>query len=212
MTPQNYNQAILALAQTAISELEQWSEQFKSPRTPAQQSHYLCSWLVEALKKKRFSKLVAQDIESWIRMARSQGAGAQLPKRMQQIVKYYSIAQQSELLGDQLQSLFAQLEQQDWTVINDTEIDAKLKLNSDGSSSIIACAQELTQGIEKGELVKPINLYVRGSETTLASLGLSLGLIFSQGNKKTSLIKHHKTYQVSPHNQHANLCLLLLDD
>ncbi|HCE53359.1 MAG TPA: hypothetical protein DER18_18400, partial [Shewanella baltica] len=70
-------------------------------------------------------------------------------------------------------------------------------------------AKEFNQHIKDNQLVKPINLYVRADEQTLTRIALSHGLLLSQGNKKTSLIKHHKTYQIFPHNQQPALCQLL---
>ena len=83
MNSQTYNQAILELALAGLTDLTTSAQAKKAQRTPAQESHFLCNWMVEALKEKRFSKLVAEDLTTWIRMARSQGAGAELKRLLE---------------------------------------------------------------------------------------------------------------------------------
>ncbi|QYX65964.1 DUF2913 family protein [Shewanella putrefaciens] len=210
MNSQTYNQAVLELALAGLADLTASAQTKKAQRTSAQESHFLCNWMVESLKEKRFSKLVAEDLTAWIRMARSQGAGAELKRLLERIVHQYQTVEKSEqALGTALNAMIATLKQAEWLVFTDTEISAKLKLDADGQSSLVIDAKEFNQHIKDNQLVKPINLYVRADEQTLTRIALSHGLLLSQGNKKTSLIKHHKTYQIFPHNQQPALCQLL---
>uniref|UniRef100_UPI0040474907 DUF2913 family protein n=1 Tax=Shewanella baltica TaxID=62322 RepID=UPI0040474907 len=210
MNSQTYNQAVLELARAGLADLTASAQAKKAQRTPAQESHFLCNWMVEALKEKRFSKLVADDLTAWIRMARSQGAGAELKRLLERIVHQYQTVETSEqALGTALNAMIATLKQAEWLVFTDTEISAKLKLDGDGQSSLVIDTKEFNQHIKDNQLVKPINLYVRADEQTLTRIALSHGLLLSQGNKKTSLVKHHKTYQIFPHNQQPALCQLL---
>lgn len=208
--PLTYNQAMLVLAQAGLEALANSASQHKAKRTPAQESHFLCSWMVESLKEKRFSKLVADDLTQWIRDARSQGAGAQLPDLFSRIVRQYQVAtSKTQDLGDALGQLIEAMKALDWLVITDSDIDTKLKLDGQGQSSLIISAKALAGHIANGELIKPISLYLRGDENVLAQQALAQGLIVSQGNKKTSLIKHHKAYILTPNNNLAQLCLLI---
>lgn len=210
MNSQTYNQAVLELALAGLADLTASAQTKKAQRTSAQESHFLCNWMVESLKEKRFSKLVAEDLTAWIRMARSQGAGAELKRLLERIVHQYQTVEKSEqALGTALNAMIATLKQAEWLVFTDTEISAKLKLDADGQSSLVIDAKEFNQHIKDNQLVKPINLYVRADEQTLTRIALSHGLLLSQGNKKTSLVKHHKTYQIFPHNQQPALCQLL---
>ena len=209
---ETYNSAILNLAVTGIHDLTESNKQHKGVRTPAQESHFLCNWMVESLKTKRFSKLVADDLTTWIRQARSQGAGAQLKRLLTCIADQYQQANNSAIAtGTGLNNLLAELTTQKWVVITDTDIDAKLKLDSDGQSSLIISAKEFNQHIIDNNIVKPIAMYIRGDENQVARLALAQGILLSQGNKKTTLIKHHKTYTLRPKNLHPSLCLLCLD-
>lgn len=211
MNSQTYNQAILELALAGIAALTTSAEAKKAQRTPAQESHFLCNWMVEALKDKRFSKLVMADLTVWIRMARSQGAGAELKRLLERIVFQYQTVENSSLaLGTALHAMIAELTAREWLVFTDSEINTKLKLDGDGQSSLVIDVKEFTQHIHDYQLRKPINLYVRADEQLFARIALSHGLLVSQGNKKTSLIKHHKTYQIYPNNQLPALCLLLV--
>ncbi|MDR9765360.1 DUF2913 family protein [Shewanella baltica] len=210
MNSQTYNQAVLELALAGLADLTASAQTKKAQRTSAQESHFLCNWMVESLKEKRFSKLVADDLTAWIRLARSQGAGAELKRLLERIVHQYQTVETSEqALGTALKAMIATLKQAEWLVFTDTEISAKLKLDGDGQSSLVIDAKEFNQHIKDNQLVKPINLYVRADEQTLTRIALSHGLLLSQGNKKTSLVKHHKTYQIFPHNQQPALCQLL---
>ncbi|AUD59646.1 DUF2913 domain-containing protein [Shewanella hafniensis] len=210
MNSQTYNQAVLELALAGLADLTASAQTKKAQRTSAQESHFLCNWMVESLKEKRFSKLVAEDLTAWIRLARSQGAGAELKRLLERIVHQYQTVEKSEqALGTALNAMIETLKQAEWLVFTDTEISAKLKLDADGQSSLVIDAKEFNQHIKDNQLVKPINLYVRADEQTLTRIALSHGLLLSQGNKKTSLIKHHKTYQIFPHNQQPALCQLL---
>ncbi|MCU8024484.1 MULTISPECIES: DUF2913 family protein [unclassified Shewanella] len=210
MNSQTYNQAVLELALAGLADLTASAQTKKAQRTSAQESHFLCNWMVESLKEKRFSKLVADDLTAWIRLARSQGAGAELKRLLERIVYQYQSVETSEpALGTALNAMIETLKQADWLVFTDTEISAKLKLDGDGQSSLVIDAKEFNQHIKDNQLIKPINLYVRADEQTLTHIALSHGLLLSQGNKKTSLIKHHKTYQIFPKNQQPALCQLL---
>ncbi|GCF90412.1 MULTISPECIES: DUF2913 family protein [Shewanella] len=210
MNSQTYNQAVLELALAGLADLTASAQTKKAQRTSAQESHFLCNWMVESLKEKRFSKLVADDLTAWIRLARSQGAGAELKRLLERIVYQYQSVETSEpALGTALNAMIETLKQADWLVFTDTEISAKLKLDGDGQSSLVIDAKEFNQHIKDNQLIKPINLYVRADEQTLTRIALSHGLLLSQGNKKTSLIKHHKTYQIFPKNQQPALCQLL---
>ncbi|MCB2382131.1 DUF2913 family protein [Shewanella sp. SR1] len=210
MNSQTYNQAVLELAFAGLADLTASAQTKKAQRTSAQESHFLCNWMVESLKEKRFSKLVADDLTAWIRLARSQGAGAELKHLLERIVHQYQTVETSDqALGTALNAMIATLKQAEWLVFTDTEISAKLKLDGDGQSSLVIDAKEFNQHIKDNQLVKPINLYVRADEQTLTRIALSHGLLLSQGNKKTSLVKHHKTYQIFPHNQQPALCQLL---
>lgn len=207
---QSYKDAMLELAQAGLVALAAFASQHKAKRTPAQESHFLCNWMVESLKEKRFSKLMADDLTQWIRDARSQGAGAQLPQLLSRIAKQYAVATvHTQALGTALFKLVDEMKALNWLVITDSDIDAKLKLDSQGQSSLIISAKEIAQHIKEGELIKPISLYLRGDENVLAEQTYAQGLIVSQGNKKTTLIKHHKTYVLAPHNDLAKLCLLI---
>lgn len=165
--------------------------------------------MVQALKERRFAKLVAQDLTHWIREARSKGAGAQLPSLFKRIDSQYSAVLHKTQLGDALQAMLTELEESDWLVILDAEVDTKLKLDSDGRSSLIISVEQYQQRIKEQKIVKPITLYIRSDEQLLAQATAKHGLLISQGDKKASLIKHHKAYQVYPGNRQPALALLL---
>lgn len=210
MSDITYNQAVLAFAIAGLDALAEASAKSSSVRTPAAESHFLCSWMVTALKQRTFSKLVAEDLTLWIRQARSMGAGAELKTLLEKIKAQYSyISDKQTGLGASINNMIAALESQEWLIITDQEVTKKLKLDSDGCNSLIISDDQFTQRIVGDELIKPITIFVRADETLLAKIAYQHNLLLSPGNKKASLIKHHKAYQVWPRNEQPALTILL---
>ncbi|ABZ75545.1 conserved hypothetical protein [Shewanella halifaxensis HAW-EB4] len=209
MPDTTYNQAVLEFAIAGLEALSQASAKSSSVRTPTAESHFLCSWMVTALKQRTFSKLVADDLTLWVRQGRSMGAGAELKTLLEKIKAQYSfIADKQTGLGLSLKSMLAELESQDWIVITDEEVTKKLKLDSDGCNSLVISDEQFSQRIDGDEIIKPITLYVRADEIEFAKLAYRHNLLLSPGNKKSSLIKHHKAYQVWPKNLQPALTIL----
>lgn len=209
MTPPNYNQALFDMATQSLAELARTAEQKAGKRTPAQESHFLCTWMADSLKEKRFSRLVMEDLKGWIQQGRTLGAGADLKGLLERIVCQYGRAMAvPEQLGARLAALLAELESTGWLVFTDSELDAKLRLLSQGQSSLVISASEYQGHIAEGELLKPLTLYVRGDEKQLARAAFAQGLLLSQGDKKATLVKHHKAYRLVPANAQPALALL----
>ncbi|MGL6263229.1 DUF2913 family protein [Aeromonas jandaei] len=209
MTPSTYNQALLEMATQSLAELARTGEQKAGKRTPAQESHFLCTWMADSLKEKRFSRLVMEDLKGWVQLGRTLGAGADLKGLLERIVSQYQNAMANPLqLGSKLANMLAELEQAGWLVLTESEVNAKLRLQSGGQASLVVSHSEYAGHIEGGELIKPLTLYVRGDEQLLASAACKQGLLLSQGNKKTTLIKHHKAYRLMPGNEQPALALL----
>ncbi|MGY3933062.1 Protein of uncharacterised function (DUF2913) [Aeromonas encheleia] len=209
MTPPNYNQALFDMATQSLAELARTAEQKAGKRTPAQESHFLCTWMADSLKEKRFSRLVMEDLKGWIQQGRTLGAGADLKGLLERIVCQYGRAMAvPEQLGARLATLLAELEEAGWLVFTDSELDAKLRLLSQGQSSLVISASEYQGHIAEGELLKPLTLYVRGDEKQLAQAAFAQGLLLSQGDKKATLVKHHKAYRLVPANAQPALALL----
>ncbi|WP_421281444.1 DUF2913 family protein [Aeromonas taiwanensis] len=209
MTLPTYNQALFDMASQSLAELARTAAQKSGKRTPAQESHFLCTWMADSLKEKRFSRLVMEDLKAWVQLGRTLGAGADLKGLLERILRQYERAMAEPVqLGARLADLLAELEAAGWLVLTTSEVNAKLRLQSGGQSSLIICASEYQGHIEAGELVKPLILYVRGDERVLAEAAFARGLLLSQGNKKTSLVKHHKSYRVMPGNEQPALALL----
>ena len=209
MTPPNYNQALFDMATQSLAELARTAEQKAGKRTPAQESHFLCTWMADSLKEKRFSRMVMEDLKGWIQQGRTLGAGADLKGLLERIVCQYGRAMAvPEQLGARLAALLAELESMGWLVFTDSELDAKLRLLSQGQSSLVISASEYQGHIAEGELLKPLTLYVRGDEKQLAQAAFAQGLLLSQGDKKATLVKHHKAYRLVPANAQPALALL----
>lgn len=209
MTLPTYNQALLEMASQSLAELARTAAQKAGKRTAAQESHFLCTWMAESLKEKRFSRLVMEDLKEWVQLGRTLGAGADLKGLLERIVSQYERAMAAPTqLGTRLNALLAELAAAGWLVITESEINAKLKLQSGGQPSLIISASEYDEHIEDGELTRPLTFYVRGDEQQLARAAFTHALLLSQGNKKGSLVKHHKAYRVMPGNAQPARALL----
>ncbi|QQO84754.1 DUF2913 family protein [Shewanella algae] len=208
MTEQSYNQALLALTQAGLAALAERNHAAGSIKTPAAESHFLCNWMVQSLKEKRFSKLLVEDLTRWIREGRSLGAGAKLPEVLQRIQAQYLPAINNAAVGQSLQNLIAELQAEGWLVILDFEVSGKLKLDSQGQNSLVISTEQYQQHLLDGKLIKPITLYIRADEQLIAQFAVKHALLFSQGDKKASCIKHHKAYRLYPDNQQPALALL----
>lgn len=209
MTLPAYNQALLEMARQSLAELERTAAQKTGKRTPAQESHFLCTWMADSLKEKRFSRLVMEDLKTWVQLGRTLGAGADLKGLLERVQRQYERAMHEPVqLGARLADLLLALEGAGWLVFTDSELNTRQRLLSQGQSSLIISASEYQGHIEGGELVKPLTLYVRGDEQVLAEAAFARGLLLSQGNKKTTLVKHHKAYRMMPGNAQPALALL----
>ncbi|NRB24540.1 DUF2913 family protein [Shewanella sp.] len=204
-----YNQALIEITQAGLAALEERSKGKNVVQTPAAESHFLCNWMVQALKDRRFSKLIAKELTQWIRDARSMGAAAQLTSVLQRIEGQYLAAEQNQAVGASLNAMISELKENDWVVILDSEVTTKLKLDSCGQDSLVISVEQYDGHIDGDKLTKTITLYVRANEQELARIAAKHGLLLSQGNKKASLIKHHKAYRVFPDNQGPAMALLV---
>ena len=205
----SYNQALIEITQAGLAALEERSKSKNVVNTAAAESHFLCNWMVQALKERRFSKLIAKELTQWIRDARSMGAAAQLTSVLQRIEEQYLAAAQNQAVGTSLNAMLSELKENDWVIILDSAVTTKLKLDSSGLNSVVISVDQYDGHIDGDKLTKAITLYVRANEQELARIAAKHGLLLSQGNKKASLIKHHKAYRVFPNNQGPAMALLV---
>lgn len=204
-----YNQAIIEFAQAGLAALETRSTSKNVVKTADAESHFLCNWMAQALKERRFSKLIAKELSKWVRDGRSMGANAQLASLLQRISSQYQAAEQNQAVGASLNAMLLELNDNDWLVIVDSEVTTKLKLDSNGQNSLVISDEQYEGHIKGDNLSKSITLYVRSNEQELAQIAAKHGLLLSQGDKKASLIKHHKAYKLCPNNQQAEMALLV---
>lgn len=204
-----YNQAIVEIAQAGLAALEARSKSNNVIKTADAESHFLCNWMSQALKERRFSKLIAKELTKWVRDGRSMGAGAQLTSLLQRIDTQYKAAEQNVAIGASLNAMLKELTDNDWVVIVDCEVTTKLKLDSSGQNSLVISDEQYQNHIDGDKLTKAVTLYIRSNEQELAKIAAKHGLLLSQGDKKSSLIKHHKAYKLCPKNIQPEMALLV---
>ena len=126
MTLPAYNQALLEMARQSLAELERTAAQKMSKRTPAQESHFLCTWMADSLKEKRFSRLVMEDLKTWVQLGRTLGAGADLKGLLERVQRQYERAMHEPVqLGSRLADLRLALEGAGWLGFTDSELNTR---------------------------------------------------------------------------------------
>ncbi|WP_163932483.1 DUF2913 family protein [Paraferrimonas sp. SM1919] len=202
---QNYNQAIIEFVDAALTELEQWRGD-SAAKSGKAENHFLTHWIVTAIKKQRFSNLIAKQLHAFVSQARSKGAGANLVAQLQDIQAQYQQVQGYEQgMGERLTALLEDVEAHDWETEFEDVLDEKIMIKGIGKPIVVLCASEYPATIVDGEFTKPVRLFVRGDAQAFAKLALKHKLLVSQGVKKTSLVKYHLTYTMYPQNLQPEL-------
>ena len=128
MTPPTYNQALLEMASQSLAELARTGAQKAGKRTPAQESHFLCTWMADSLKEKRYSRLGMEDLKAWVQLGRTLGAGADLKGLLERIIRQYERAMaEPSGQGGLLAALLAHLQVNQADLLRWQAVSAEIK-------------------------------------------------------------------------------------
>ncbi|MCE2595329.1 DUF2913 family protein [Motilimonas cestriensis] len=198
---------IYDLACIALNELEQAHLDGSVSRTPVNQAHYLNAWVTKAIKTQRFAHCVAATLLVWQQQGRSMGKHAQLKQTFEDITRVYGalLSEQGTLAKvyeTQIDALFDQLAESDWSLITDSVIERKVKRNSAGMDSLVVCRQQYERAIhaEEKRLIRPLSCYVRGNVQQLISLAGAQNLLLFKVTDYKSKVKYHGEYVIYPSN------------
>ena len=201
-----FSQEIYKLINSALTELNASQASGRTPHNPLSEAHYLGAWVTTAIKKKRFDATVLETLKGWQRQARSLGKNAGLKEQFIYLEKCYSQVldadkQVQPVSIEQLNKLYAKLNDQQWMVTTDLEIGEKLNRHSGGKDSLIVCADKISHSFdEQGILIKPISLYVRGNQQTIIDLAFEQDLLLYKKTDYKSKVKYHGEFIVYPNN------------
>ncbi len=201
-----FSQEIYKLINTALTELSASQLSGRTPQNPLSEAHYLGAWVTTAMKQKRFDSVVLQTLKGWQRQARSLGKNAGLKNQFIYLEKCYSQVlnadkQVQAVNIEQLNTLYAQLTDDQWMVTTDLQVGEKLNRHSGGKQSLIVCAEQISTCFDsQGMLIKPISLYVRGTQQEIIDLAFAQDLLLYKITDYKSKVKYHGEFIVYPNN------------
>lgn len=206
-----FSQEIYKLISSALTELEASQASGRTPHNPLSEAHYLGAWVTNAMKKKRFDAIVLETLKGWQKQARSLGKNADLKNQFIYFQQCYNQvldpSKQAQAVNiAQLNRLFAALEEDQWLVTRDLDVGEKLNRHSGGKESLIVCAEKLSSSFdEQGLLIKPLSLYVRGTQQTIIALAFVEKLLLHKKTDHKSKVKYHGEFILYPNNEGASL-------
>ncbi|MFD2179594.1 DUF2913 family protein [Veronia pacifica] len=210
----SYVNDIQRLVNTALSELQQAIDEKKIQPNPVSEESFLCRWFAQAIKKHRFGSSVANEMTLWVQQGRSMGKNADLKGQLLHISNVYrhffsDDKSDRAITRDQLDALIDSLDDGQWMVNIQYEINRKVKVISDGQHSFAICAKALESAFDAdGKLIKPLSFYVRCPESEFIDLAVSQDMALTKVTDYKSIVKYHAEYQLWPENR-AN-CLAVL--
>ncbi|MGF1737777.1 DUF2913 family protein [Photobacterium satsumensis] len=206
-----FYQEIYKVVSQGLQELVDSQQAGKTPKNPVSETLYLNAWVTKVIKQQRYDHVVAKTLVAWQKQARSMGKNAQLKSQFEQIKACYEgIPHEGEIantLSDaQLTALYEQLEEQDWLVTTEHEVNRKVTHHTDGQASLVVCsAQHAAAFDEAGEMVKPLSLFVRGDVRVLIDVAYAQGLLLYKVTDYKSIVKYHGEYKLFPRNAGTHL-------
>ncbi|WP_372883322.1 DUF2913 family protein [Psychromonas sp.] len=201
-----FSTEIYKLLNTALTELSDSQQSGRTPHNPLSEAHYLGAWVTTAMKKKRFDPIVVPTLLNWQRQARSLGKNAGLKRQFIYLEKCYSEVldenkQVQAVNKNQLEKLYAKLEEEQWMVTTDLTVGERLNRHSGGKDSLIVCAQQIVDCFdEQDNLVTPISLYVRGNQQQIIDFAFAQNLLLYKKTDYKSKVKYHGEFVVYPNN------------
>ncbi|WP_019615143.1 DUF2913 family protein [Psychromonas ossibalaenae] len=201
-----FSQEIYKLITSALTELSASQVSGRTPQNPLSEAHYLGAWVTTAMKQKRFDSVVLETLKGWQRQARSLGKNAGLKRQFIYLEKCYSQVLNAEkqvqpVSVEQLNALYAALTDDQWMVTTDLPVGDKLNRHSGGKQSLIVCAEQISTCFDsQGTLIKPISLYIRGTQQEIIDLAFAQDLLLYKITDYKSKVKYHGEFIVYPNN------------
>ena len=207
----SFYQEIYKLVTDGLNELAESQQAGKTPKNPVSETHFLNAWVTKMIKQQRYDHCVADTLVSWQKQARSMGKHAQMKQQFLDIQRVYAdIPRDGEVANPvtqaQFVALYDVLEQADWVVATEYEVNRKVTHHTDGQASLVVCAAKAKLAFsEDGELVKPLSLFVRGDVKQILAEAYKQGMLLYKVTDYKSIVKYHGEYIVYPHNGGTHL-------
>ncbi|RXJ74252.1 hypothetical protein CS022_04115 [Veronia nyctiphanis] len=210
----NYVEEIQRLVDTALNELEKAISEKKIQSGPVSEEAFLCRWIAQAIKKQRFGNIVAREMTTWLQQGRSMGKHANVKGHLLHIQNVYQHffpdgEPPAPVTHRQFEELIASLDNEEWMVHTEYEINRKVRVISDGLYSFAVCSETMVKAFDgRGVLVKPLSLFVRCPEPMFVKLATKQNLLVSKVSDYKSIVKYHAEYMLWPENRATCLAVL----
>ncbi|PSW21361.1 DUF2913 domain-containing protein [Photobacterium sanctipauli] len=207
----SFYQEIYKVVTEGLSTLSESQAAGKTPRNPVSEAHFMNLWVTKVIKQQAYDHCVAKTLIAWQKQARSMGKNAQLKQLFEHIQSTLSATRNEEGCGKlvakpQIDTLFEQLEDEDWLLTTEYEINRKVTHHTDGQASLIVCSAKAKEAFsEQGELIKPLSFFVRGDAKALVNMAFGQGLLLYKVTDYKSIVKYHGEYVVYPGNAGTHL-------
>jgi len=208
----SYNQHMLDFVQAGLTALADAQVQKRNLQNPKAETHFLGTWLINALKEKRFDSCLSTDLNLWLQESRTLGPKANFKQRFEQIAHVYKTVCSREnrnLTQFILEDILTELDNEGWLLETDLTVTPKLKLSSSGENSVVICAEVYDKAFSDtdGVLESPLSVYVRHGDQVFIDKMFAHGfLVFPSATR--SLVKRHNRYLIRPFNQAKRLAIL----
>ncbi|OZS43086.1 DUF2913 family protein [Photobacterium sanguinicancri] len=211
-----FYQELYKLVTEGLAELQASQEAGKTPVNPVSEAHYISAWVTKAIKQHRFEHCMAKTLMSWQQQARSMGQHAQLRLLFENLAETYAGVMDEQkvaktITDENFTNFFSQVEQQDWQVTTEHEINRKVKHHTDGQASLVVCCKKFEEAFDAAEgqevkrLVKPLSIFIRGNTQALIDAAFGNGLLLYKVTDYKSIVKYHGEYIIQPDNNGSYL-------
>ncbi|PSV98209.1 DUF2913 family protein [Photobacterium iliopiscarium] len=183
----------------------------KAQKNPVSESIFLSAWVTKVLKQHSFDRCVVKTLQEWQQQSRTMGKNAQLKLHFERLAETYAKVtdeqgQSIAITSAVMTTFYTALEQQDWLVTNEYEVNRKVSHHTDGKASLVVCSAQYAAAInDEGELVKPLSLYIRGNVQQFIDIAYQHSILLFKITDYKSKVKFHGEYIIYPLNTGIHL-------
>ncbi|OBU20298.1 DUF2913 family protein [Photobacterium aquimaris] len=202
---------IYNVVSSGLTALQEAQATGKAQKNPVSESIFLSAWVTKVLKQHSFDRCVVKTLQEWQQQSRTMGKNAQLKLHFSRLADTYAQVtneqgQSTVITPAVMTTFYTALEQQDWLVTNEYEVNRKVSHHTDGKASLVVCCAQYAEAMGDGdELVKPLSLYVRGNAQQFIDIAYQHGILLYKITDYKSKVKFHGEYVIYPHNAGGHL-------
>jgi hypothetical protein len=196
-----YTSTLISVINEGLSALSNSVESGKTPNNPVSRTHYLHTWISQAIKLQSFDTGILKTLQLWQQHARTTGTKSGLVRQFERLQVLFSSVDSVELNKKLLEGALNTLAEKGWLLTTDHPILRKVSHATQGQASLVICCEQWQKAFdENGVWVKPFSFYVRGDHDALLQDVHQMGLLLFKVTDYKSLVKFHGEYRLFPEN------------